>query len=77
MSQMIFLSEYTNKNRVAHLFQRVEQRDYVVVQHLGVTTTESEPFALESDAENFAQDWIMATDQTQPASDSAGCCDRS
>lgn len=75
MTQMIFLAEYTNKARTAHLFQRVEEKDYVVVQHEGADTTESLPFAIESEAEDFAKNWIVDIEETQPASDSAGCCD--
>lgn len=75
MTTMIFLEEYTSKTRTAHLFQREVEKDYVVVQHEGASTIESEPFTLESEAETFAQDWVVGSSEIQPASDSASCCD--
>jgi hypothetical protein len=76
---MIFQNEYQNKNRVAHLFKRQEEQDFIVMCYIQAEESLSEPFELESQAEEFIQAFLRGEhdnlQELQPVSDSTSCCD--
>ena len=79
MPTMIFLSEYVENNRTAHLFKRERELDYVVMCYTGSSEKEHGPFALESEAEDYAEDFvkgIVEPEEQPPVSDSTSCCDK-
>lgn len=61
MNDRLFLSEYVSKTRTAHVFKRLEQRDFVVFCFCCGHETETEPFDTEQLAEDWAEDWVEKT----------------
>lgn len=56
---MTFLSEYCGPKRTAQVFRRKPNNDYVTVCYEDGLERVGHPFEFESDAEDFAEDWVL------------------
>lgn len=75
---MIFLSEHASKKRTAHVFNRIEQQDYIAVCYDQGEESLSDPFADEQAAKDWAEDWVLQTSAAstdQQTTVTRGCCD--
>jgi hypothetical protein len=61
--EMMYLSEYKNKNRRAWVCRRAEKNDYCVIGYIDETERMFTPFAAEYLAEDYAEDWVMNNNQ--------------
>lgn len=59
MGDRLFLSEYLEGTRTAQVFQRRQEKDFVVYCFCCGHEAESEPFATEDQAESWAEDWVQ------------------
>lgn len=59
MNELIFLSEYCGKLKTAQVFRRKPNNDYVTVCYENGQEKIGHPFPTESQAEDFAEDWIF------------------
>lgn len=59
---MKILSEYKNKTRRAEVHYRIGMKDYAAVLYRTELDHEAYFFDNESDAEDFAEDWVLKTE---------------
>ena len=59
--EMLFLSEFCGANKTAWVCQRRSQGDYVAIGYQGGLEKVTYEFATESEAEDFAEDWVLLT----------------
>jgi hypothetical protein len=72
MAERLFLSEYVEGTRTAHLFQRIKEQDYVVYCFCCGHEAETEPFVTEQSAEDWAEDWVTKTVELEELVEMAG-----
>lgn len=73
---MIFLSEYSQRHKTAHVFKRLVYNDFVVVCYDNGLETIGHPFEQEQAAEDYAEDWVLGAVSTeQQTTVTRGCCD--
>ena len=56
---MTKLSEYKNQNRLAGVYYRGEQGDFVAIGYVDGLPRSSHPFANEETAEDWCEDWVL------------------
>lgn len=59
--EMLFLSEFCGPNKTAWVCQRRETGEYVAVCYAAGVAKLEQSFQTESDAEDFAEDWVLLT----------------
>jgi hypothetical protein len=57
--EMLFLSEHLGAKRTAQVFLRREKKDFAVVCFHNDLHREAYYFDTESDADDFAEDWVL------------------
>ena len=72
MGDRLFLSEYVQGTRTAQLFQRTTGLDYVVYCFCCGHEAESEPFATQQLAEDWAEDWVHKTVELEALVEAVG-----
>ena len=56
---MTKLSEYKNRNRLAEVYYRGDQGDFVAIGYVDTLPRASHPFYSEEAAEIWAEDWSL------------------
>ena len=59
MPEMLYLSEYREGNRAAQVLKNTTTKQFVVYCFCCGNESESEPFELESDAEDWAENFVQ------------------
>lgn len=57
--EMIFLSEYCNKDKTAHVFRRISEHDYVAIGFINGIEKQRQSFLTENQSEDWAEDWVL------------------
>lgn len=63
MSEMLFLSEYCGPNKTAWVCQNRSNNEYVAVCYIQGVEKKQKSFLKESDAEDFAEDWVLLNNE--------------
>ena len=59
MPEMLYLSEYIKDRRTAHVLKNLTTNKFVVYCFCCGHEAESDPFETETEAEDFAEDWVQ------------------
>ena len=72
MGDRLFLSEYVQGTRSAHVLERLTSKDYVIYCFCCGYELETDSFSTEQEARNWAQDWVEHTVELPELAEMAG-----